>query len=63
MPWRTATVERERARFAIEAELSELSHAELCRRYGISRRTGYKWIQRYKEEGLIGGAALFSEIP
>lgn len=54
MPWRTATVERERARFAIEAELSELPHAELCRRFGISRRTGYKWIQRYEEEGLAG---------
>lgn len=54
MPWRTATVERERARFAIEAELSELSHAELCRRYGISRPTGYKWIQRYQDEGLEG---------
>lgn len=54
MPWRTATVERERARFALEAELSDLSHAELCRRYGISRPTGYKWIRRYQDEGLEG---------
>jgi transposase InsO family protein len=47
-------VEKERARFVIEAELSDLSHAELCRRYGISRPTGYKWIQRYQAEGLGG---------
>ena len=33
---------------------SKISMAELCRRYGISRPTGYKWIKRYKEEGIIG---------
>lgn len=54
MPWRTATVETERARFVIEAQLSDLSHSELCRRHGISRPTGYKWIERYQAEGLPG---------
>ena len=54
MPWRTRTVEDERARFVIEAEISDLSHAELWRRHGISRPTGYKWIQRFKEEGIEG---------
>lgn len=54
MPWRTSTVENERARFVIESEISELSHAELCRRHNISRPTGYKWIERYREEGLEG---------
>lgn len=47
-------MEKERARFVVEAELSDLSHAELCRRYGISRPTGYKWLQRYQTEGLGG---------
>ena len=54
MPWRTSTVETERARFVLEAELSDLSHAELCRRFNISRPTGYKWIRRYRTEGLDG---------
>lgn len=54
MPWRTSTVQNERARFVLEAELSDLSHAELCRRHHISRPTGYKWIRRYREEGLKG---------
>lgn len=54
MPWRTSTVEKERARFVIEAELSDLSHAELCRRYNITRPTGYEWIRRYHAEGLDG---------
>lgn len=54
MPWRTSTVENERARFVLEAEVSDRSHAELCRRFNISRLTGYKWIQRYQKEGLEG---------
>lgn len=54
MPWRTRTVEDERARFVIEAEISDLSHAELCRRHGISRPTGYKWMRRFREQGLEG---------
>ena len=28
--------------------------AELCRRYGVSRRTGYKWLQRYQQQGWAG---------
>ncbi len=28
--------------------------AELCRRYGISRKTGYKWLTRYQATGLAG---------
>ena len=54
MPWRTSTVETERARFVLEAELSDLSFAELCRRHGISRPTGYKWLERYQEGGPDG---------
>jgi transposase-like protein len=50
MPWRTSTVETERARFVLEAELSDLSHAELCRRHNITRPTGYLWLERYRAE-------------
>jgi len=31
-----------------------LSVSELCRLYNISRKTGYKWIDRYLEEGATG---------
>ena len=54
MPWRSLTVMDERAQFVFEAAHSHLSFAALCRRYGISRPTGYKWLQRHAEEGLPG---------
>ena len=54
MPWRTQTIMDERARFVFEAERSDLPFAELCRRYGISRPTGYKWVDRLRGEGVAG---------
>ena len=30
------------------------SMTELCQEYGVSRKTGYKWIQRFREEGAEG---------
>ena len=42
----------ERARFVVEYDLEELSMAELCRKYSISRKTGYKWVERAGAEGL-----------
>lgn len=47
-------MEKERARFVIEAELSDLSHTELCRRHNISRPTGHLWLERYRTEGFDG---------
>lgn len=47
-------MDNERARFVVEFDLSDESHAELCRRYNISRPTGYKWLERYRAQGLEG---------
>jgi putative transposase len=41
----------EKKNFIHEWEQREVSLAELCRRYEISRQTGYKWIERYEEGG------------
>ena len=30
------------------------SLSELCRQYGISRKTGYKWIERFDQQGIDG---------
>lgn len=54
MAWKEVLPMDERARFVLEVERAEMSVAELCRRYGISRKTGYKWIRRYRAQGLYG---------
>lgn len=51
MPWRTTCAMDERVEFIADWLKSEESRAVLCRRYGISRKTGYKLAARYAEEG------------
>ena len=41
----------QRQRFVLDAEHTPASFAELCRRYDISRKTGYKWLDRYTRLG------------
>jgi transposase InsO family protein len=43
-----------RMRFVTLAEAGEETMTLLCRRFGFSRRTGYKWLERYRGEGLEG---------
>ena len=54
MPWKETDPVTERQRFVLEAEGGLFTHAELCRRYGITRPTGYKWLERYRSEGPDG---------
>jgi len=51
MPWRERSVEEERLRF-IARLLEGEGMSEVCRDFGISRKTGYKIFNRYKQEGL-----------
>lgn len=44
----------QRVRFIAEVNESHESFAALCRRYGISRKTGYTWVERYEEHGPSG---------
>jgi len=54
LPWKDTCEMSERIRF-IEAWLvGGESISTLCRVSGISRKTGYKWMARYHEEGLGG---------
>ncbi len=48
MPWGEKTVERSREEFISEVLLGEKSMSQLCREYGISRPTGYKWLKRFQ---------------
>jgi transposase InsO family protein len=44
----------QRARFIRDHRLDLYPMAELCARYGISRKTGYKWLARFEEAGRLG---------
>ena len=48
MPWECKTVEEQRREFA-EAAKETKNFSALCREFGITRKTGYKWVERYKE--------------
>ncbi|MHB8405001.1 MAG: IS481 family transposase [Gammaproteobacteria bacterium] len=53
MPWKECSVIDERMQF-VARRLAGESMAELCREFGISRKTGYKVFERYQECGLKG---------
>jgi len=54
MPWKEVTLMSQRREFVTLAIQSGCNIKKLCRRFGISRKTGYKWITRFEEYGLSG---------
>jgi transposase InsO family protein len=52
MPWIETCVMEERIRFIMALEQGTYSMSELCHAYNISRKTGYKWLSRYRQGGL-----------
>ena len=54
MAWKETCAVDERLRFVLAVEGGGESFSATCRRFGVSRRTGYKWVSRYREEGASG---------
>ena len=54
MPFKELSIMEQRLEFTFLAIESGLTMSELCRRYNISRRTGYKWVERYTAHGIAG---------
>jgi transposase InsO family protein len=54
MAWKEANVMDLRTEFIQRAFRAEVPFAALCRSYGISTKTGYKWKQRFLADGLPG---------
>src|SRR6266849_2530277 len=54
MPWRETCQMDERTQFIAWVLAGEDEMTALCREYGISRKTGYKWLGRYRSEGVAG---------
>ena len=54
MPWRELKPMDQKTQFIADYLRQTLDTTELCQLYGISRKTGYKWIERYLENGPQG---------
>ena len=62
MAWKTMEVQEQRVRFVVAASRGEKPLSQLCGEFGISRPTGYRWIERYRACG-VGGIAERSRRP
>lgn len=51
MPWARTDWMSERLKFIATYLEYEVSFTDLCHDFGISRKTGYKWVRRYEAEG------------
>ena len=54
MPWRETCRMDEKLDFVLAWHRGEAPMTALCAAYGISRKTGYKWLGRYREAGPGG---------
>ena len=54
MPWQERSTMTLRHEFLTLAQVPGTNFSRLCRRFGISRKTGYKWRRRYHIEGVTG---------
>ena len=54
MPWNQTSPMDQRTQFIADFLRDCLSVSELCELYGVSRKTGYKWIDRYVQQGPAG---------
>ena len=54
MPWKGVTVSEQRQRFLEDHKLRVYTVSELADRFGISRKTAHKWIDRFDQSGQSG---------
>ena len=63
MPWRTTDVRDQRIAFVIRAASGWEVFGDLCREFGVSRPTGYRWLGRYREAGSAANLVEHSRRP
>lgn len=54
MPWKELQVLDQRTEFVLKSLSRDVVFTELCREYGVSTKTGYKWRERLIQDGLGG---------
>jgi transposase InsO family protein len=63
MPWKETDVGSERIEFVVRALSDSGNFSALCREFGVSRKTGYKWLRRFEEVGSLSRLAEHSRRP
>jgi transposase InsO family protein len=63
MPWARTDVGEQRVKFVVRAVSGEETMAALCRAFGISRPTGYRWRRRFEQAGSLTGVVERSRRP
>jgi len=58
MPWKESRASDERLKFVAGLLSGDSTMTDLCRHFGISRKTGYKWKKRHE----VGGAAALIDL-
>jgi putative transposase len=58
MPWKESRASDERLKFIAEILSGDFTMTDLCRRFDVSRKTGYKWKKGYE----VGGAAALVDL-
>ncbi len=58
MPWKESQSSDERLKFIAQVLSGESTMTDLCQRFGVSRKTGYKWKKRYE----VGGPAALVDL-
>ena len=54
MPWKNVSPKEEKQRFVSLAQSGHFTVSELCKEFGISRKSGHKWLGRYASGGMAG---------
>ncbi len=63
MPWQETDAMDQRIQLVVRALEDGVNRSELCREFGVSRKTAYKWLKRYEEVGTLQGLSEKSRRP
>jgi transposase InsO family protein len=63
MPWGRTDVSEQRIKFVVRAASGKERMASLCREFGVSRSTGYRWRRRFQQAGSMTGVVERSRRP
>jgi transposase InsO family protein len=63
MPWEQTDMSEQRVRFVVRASSGKEAMAALCREFGVSRPTGYRWRRRFEQAGSVTALGERSRRP